>query len=166
MRLEHRPDLGGTLGAVAVDPLLVAKLAQMGGKLATRAGKEANLDRYYDGFAPLPLAIVQANVTKAYTMLMSQSTAPWAATVVDAVADRLAVTGIDSGDKTVDSALWGLWQDNQLDSESTLVHTSALISGRAFGMVWPDPDDDDGMPEFSFDNSGQMIVPVRGGLTP
>ena len=111
-------------GTVAIDPLLQAKLDKMGAKLSSRASRERLLDRYYDGAAPLPVAIRQANITKAYTMLMSQATAPWAATVVDAVADRLEVTGIDSGDKTTDSALWGLWQDNQLDSESTLVHTS------------------------------------------
>lgn len=157
------PDLVRHLSGVAIDAQLQAKLDKLGSKLASRASRERLLDRYYDGAAPLPVAIVQANITRAYVMLMSQSTAPWGATVVDAVADRLAVTGIDSGDKATDSALWGLWQDNQLDSESTLVHTSALISGRAFGMVWPDPDDDDGMPEFTFDGSGQMIVQYEEG---
>jgi hypothetical protein len=148
---------------MAIDPKLQAMLDKLGSKLATRGSREAILDGYYSGAAPLPRAVIASKMTNAYAMLMSQATAPWAATVVDAVGDRMEVTGVDSGDKAVDSALWGLWQDNQTDAESKLVHTSALISGRAYGMVWPDPDDDDGRPEFSFDSSAQMIVQFEEG---
>jgi hypothetical protein len=148
---------------MAIDPKLQAMLDKLGSKLATRGSREAILDGYYSGAAPLPRAVIASKMTNAYAMLMSQATAPWGATVVDAVADRLEVTGIDSGDKAVDQALWGLWQDSQVDAESKLVHSSALISGRAYGMVWPDPDDDDGRPEFSFDSSAQMIVQYEEG---
>jgi hypothetical protein len=148
---------------MAIDPILQATLDKMGAKLAKRASREAILDGYYSGAAPLPRAVIASKMTNAYAMLMSQATAPWAATVADAVSDRLEVTGIDSGDKTVDSRLWGLWQDSQVDAESKLVHSSALISGRAYGLVWPDPDDDDGRPEFTFDSSAQMIVKFEEG---
>ena len=146
---------------MAIDPILKFMLESMGSKLAWRGRNEGVLDSYYDGETPLPDVITNAKVTRAYRMLMGQSTAPWGATVVDAVADRLDVTGIDSGDKAIDSALWGVWQDNQTDAESKLVHTSSLISGRAFGLVWPDMRT--GKPKFSFDNASQMIVRYEEG---
>lgn len=145
----------------AIDTALQSQLAVMGAKLARRANTERILDRYYDGKTPLPTVITTAQITKAYAMLMGQSTAPWGSIVVDSVLDRLEVTGIDSGDQAIDSALWGVWQDQQLDSESQLAHTSALISGRMFGLVWPD--EDTGQPEISLDNSAQMIIKYREG---
>jgi len=146
---------------MAIDATLQAMLNSMGKKLATRSARENLLDNYYSGLTPLPRAIMMAKVSKAYSMLMSQATAPWGATIVDAVSDRLEVTGIDSGDKSVDTALWGLWQDNQLDAESKLVHVSSLINGRAFGLVWPD--EETGLPEFTFDNAAMMIIRYEEG---
>ena len=135
---------------------LKAQLDQLGSKLARRATTERLLDRYFDGKTPLPQVVLQARVTKAYNMLIGQSTAPWGAIVVDSVLDRLSVTGIKSDDPAVDQALWDVWQAQKLDAESPLVHRSALISGRAYGLVWPDAVT--GAPDITFDSSAQMIV--------
>jgi hypothetical protein len=87
--------------------------------------------------------ITDAKLTKAYGRLMPLAEAPWGALVVESVLDRLEVAGIRSGDKAVDDAVWGVWQDNQMDSESKLGHDAALLSGRAFALIWPDTNDDD-----------------------
>ena len=71
------------------------------------------------------------------------------------------VTGINSGDKAVDNELWGVWQDNGMDAESKLAHNAALVSGRAFALIWPD--DDNQQPEITLDNSSQMVIRYREG---
>lgn len=119
-------------------------------------------ESYYVGDCPLPQAIVRAKVTKAYRMLMPMAEAPWGSRVVDSVQDRLEVSGIRSpnGEEEVDKQLWGVWQDNQMDSESKLAHNAALISGRAFALIQPI---EGKSPEISLDTAEQMIVQYREG---
>lgn len=146
-----------------VDPALEPFLAQAA-KLSThldgRARQYRLLDRYYGGTPPFPPAIAAAKMTKAYKMLMPVAEAPWGQLVVDSVLDRLEVSGIRSDAKDVDDAVWGAWQDNQMDSESKLAHSSAMISGRAFALVWPGEEDS---PDISLDSSEQMIVQYMEG---
>ena len=62
-------------------------------------------------------------------------------TYVNSIADRLAVEGFRLGgaDKA-DETLWDWWQANDLDVESTLGHTDALVHGRSYVTVAaPDP---------------------------
>ncbi len=128
-----------------------------------RRGKAHRLqESYYTGACPLPTAIVQARVTKAYRMLMPMAEAPWGSRVVDSVQDRLEVSGILSpkGDEGIDAALWGVWQDNQMDSESKLAQNAALMAGRAFALIQPV---EDASPEITLDTSEQMIVQYRAG---
>ena len=130
-------------------------------ELAKRAKKEKALDKYYEGDSPLPPAIVNARVTKAYNMLMGMANAPWAHLVVSSVENRLEVTGLSSDDKAIDDTLWNeVWQPSNMDSESKLAHNAALVSGRCFALVWPD---ETGRPEISLDNSSQMIVKYAEG---
>lgn len=145
---------------MAIDDELKSQLAEMHSELNARARRAQKLDHYYEGNCPLPSAIVRANVTKAYRMLMPMAEAPWGSLVVDSVQDRLQVTGIRDVDKAISDAVWGVWQDNQMDAESKLAHNSALVAGRAFALVWPD---EKGNPEISLDNAEQMIVKYREG---
>ncbi len=119
-------------------------------------------ESYYTGACPLPTAIVRARVTKAYKMLMPMAEAPWGSRVVDSVQDRLEVSGILSpkGEEAADAALWGVWQDNQMDSESKLAQNAALMAGRSFALVQPMPN---ASPEITLDTSEQMIVQYRAG---
>ena len=48
-----------------------------------------------------------------------------------------------------------------MDAESKLAHNAALVSGRAFALVWPDSDTD--QPEITLDNSSQMVIKYREG---
>lgn len=141
---------------------LVTQLNALFPELDKRAREHKCQEDYYSGECPLPKAIVQARVTRAYKMLMPMAEAPWGSLVVDSVQDRLEVSGIRSPDDQteIDDAVWGVWQDNQMDSESKLAHTAALISGRAFALVQPTVGES---PEISLDSSEQMIVQYREG---
>lgn len=138
------------------------QLNTLSAELDARALCHKLQDAYYAGRCPLPRAIERARVTKAYRMLMPVAEAPWGSLVVDSVQDRLEVSGIRSpdGQEAVDEAIWGVWQDNQMDAESKLAHSSALISGRAFALIQPVEGES---PEISLDSSEQMVVQYREG---
>lgn len=116
---------------------------------------------YLDGIPPFPQAIIKAKVTKVYRNLMPVASAPWASLIVDSTLDRLEISGIESDDKDMDKIVWGAWQDNQMDAESKLGNSSALINGRAFATVWRPPGSDG--PEVSLDDASTMIVQYAEG---
>ncbi len=67
--------------------------------------------------------------------------------VVDALAERLKVTGFEAGDQG--ETLWQWWRDNRMDSQQGVVHTGAVRDGDFFEMVeW---DNEAGRPSFSFE---------------
>lgn len=141
---------------------LKKQFAALSKELDMRAKRHKMQDSYYSGNCPLPKAIERARVTRAYRMLMPMAEAPWGSLVVDSVQDRLEVAGIRSpADQTaVGDAVWGVWQDNQMDAESKLAHNAALVSGRAFSLVTPVPG---ASPEITLDSSEQMVVQYREG---
>jgi hypothetical protein len=145
---------------VPTESQLLAQLNRVGTKLEKQARHARKLDSYYDASPPFPQAVIKARMTNAYRLLMPLSGAPWGAKVVDSVQDRLEVAGISSGDKTVDDAVWGVWQDNAMDAESKLAHNSALVTGRCYATVWPE---NGGDPQITLDPAEQMIVQYREG---
>lgn len=142
------------------DPKQIVK--RLCDELDRRESRHKAIDPYYEGRCPLPLAVQQARLTKAYTYLMPLAEAVWGSLVVDSVLDRLEPTGIKSGEQAADKRLWEeVWQTNALDAGSSLAHTSSLIDGRAFAWIWPD---DDGGVEVTLDTSAQMIVDYAPGF--
>lgn len=139
---------------------LRAQLTILGRALQDRAAVARGLDEYYEGSSPLPLAVVRARVVGAYRTLMPVSEAPWASLIVDSVADRLEVAGIRSDDPATDDAVWGVWQDSQMDAESRLAHNSALICGRAYATVWPE---NGGPPQITITSAENTIVQYQEG---
>jgi len=68
-------------------------------------------------------------------------------TVVDAVSERLHVTGFKSADSRLAERLWGWWQDNRMDALQGIVHLAAVRDGDAYLIAeW---DEDEGRPVFS-----------------
>ncbi len=130
-------------------------------ELDKRARLHEKLDRYYEGSAPIPEAIVRAKVTKSYRSLMPVSEAPWGSLIVDSTLDRLEISGIRSEDKAIDEAIWRLWQENHMDAESKLAHQATLIDGRSSALVWREPGS--ARPEVSLDNSATMAVMYAEG---
>jgi hypothetical protein len=145
---------------VPTEDQLNAELAVLNAELDRRGRRYRLLDSYYEASAAVPAAVARARVVQAYRMLMPVASAPWGSLVVDSVQDRLEVAGIRSDLPEVDKQVWRVWQDNQMDSESKLAHNSALLSGRAFALVWPGAT---GQPEISLDSAEQMIVRYREG---
>lgn len=136
------------------DKSLTAQVTSLASELDKRTAAVERIRPYDEGGRAIPEAVVRANMTTAYRILMGMSDTPWGSLIVDSVLDRLEVSGIRTGDQALDDQLWKTWQSNRLDSESKLAHRSALLDGRAHALVWAAGD----QPMVSLDDATQMIV--------
>jgi hypothetical protein len=91
---------------------------------------------YYSGDHSLPRAPQAAR--DAYKRLLRQSRTNWIQLIVDSVAERLEVVGFRFGDQQGDDDAWMIWQANEMDADSELAQTDALIAGVNYVSVWPD----------------------------
>lgn len=67
----------------------------------------------------------------------------WPRLVVDSIEERLDVEGFRlAGESETDDRMWGWWQENHLNEESSLVHLEALLQSIAFVIVGPGRDSD------------------------
>lgn len=138
---------------------LKRQLTTLCSELDKRKRRSDLLNPYFDGECPLPKTIVRAQLTNAYRLLMPMATSPWGRLIVNAVKNRLEVSGIRSDNRKADDAVWGFWQDNFMDSESKLAHTETFIDGRTHALVWTEDD----QPSVWLDNASQAIVQYREG---
>lgn len=136
-----------------------ADLEELGARKLRCAEGFRRLREYTRGSGPLPMAVVEAGVTKAYRLLMPMADAPWAAVIAEAVTDRLELIGVDTGDQGTDTSLWEAWRRNSMDSESSLAHTATLVGGRSYATVWPGA----GGPEVILDSPENTVVKYRAG---
>ena len=104
-------------------------------RLRVQRIKAAELWRWYEGRQALPS--VAKRYAPAYQMLLELSRTPWARLVVDAISERLHVTGFraGTGDAADDQAAWRLFLDSSLDADEWLVYTEALIVGVGYVSV-------------------------------
>lgn len=80
----------------------------------------------------------------------------WCGIVADAPHERLEVTGIRlKGDDNGDDDLWDSWRENDADAYSDLAMLDAIISKRAFALVWGT---EDGDPRITWEHPSQCIV--------
>lgn len=91
-----------------------------------------------------PKAYMHPEIFREIGDRLSQVVIAWPMLVVDTVEERLDVEGFrlpnqDSGDDD----LWRVWQENDLDEESQLGHTDALVMKRSYLAVGTNEDDDD-----------------------
>lgn len=118
-------------------------------------------DEYYEGQHPLTFAT--AKFRDAFGNLFREFADNWCDLVVDAVEERLNVQGFRLGDKPDgDKKAWSIWQANQLDAESQLAHTEALIHGRSFGLVWYDVENPK-VPSITIEHPCEMVVATAAG---
>lgn len=123
--------------------------------------RQAGLERYshyYEGEQRLVFA--SDKWRRAFGGLFTEFRDNWCALVVDAVEERLNVTGFRFGDEAGDEDAWHIWQANGLDADSQLAHTESLINGVSFALVWYG---EDGIPEISIEAPEQMIVDYQPG---
>ncbi len=127
--------------------------------LAARRGRIDEYSRYYDG--EHPLAFASEKFRSAFGGLFREFADNWCDLVVDAVDERLNVEGFRLGDTTDgDKKAWQIWQYNQLDADSQLAHTDALIHGESYAMVWYG---DDNTAEITVEHPNQVIVAYAAG---
>jgi hypothetical protein len=109
--------------------------------------KEAydRLFRYYDGDQPLVYSAER--LREVFQRLDAKFCQNWCALVVDAVMERLNLTGIAVEDKAAQEVLNAAWDTNHLEIDSDDTHTAALIAGESFIVAWPD---ENGQPEAYF----------------
>lgn len=83
----------------------------------------------------------------------------WPEIGVNALASRCVVEGFRfPGASDVDDDVWGIWQANNLDSESQMAVLDALIYGRAYSVVGPGDDDTNGEPLITFESPLNMTA--------
>jgi hypothetical protein len=111
--------------------------------------------RYYEGDHPLPQAPPRAKAE--FLRLQAVSRSNWTGLIISAVAERLSVEGFRFGEEGGDEDAWEIWQNNAMDLNSDLIHTEALVTGEAYALVQPNPDDAE-MPLITPESPTQMIV--------
>lgn len=131
-------------------------LKRLNDQLDTRNRTLERFDRYYRGEHDLKFA--SAKFQTAFGHMFLSSSDNWMPIVVDSVQERLRVEGFRLGDNTEgDKRAWALWQANNLDAESDVLHTESLINGVAYTLTWPDADDP-ATPRITVEHPSQVIV--------
>ena len=119
--------------------------------LALLQNREADLKRlqdYYDGRHRL--AFSSQKFRNAFGGLFSAFADNWMPLVVDAVEERLNVEGFRYGtNPEADEGAWAIWQKCGLDAKSQLGHSTSLILGDSYAVVWGDGDNEPTVDVFS-----------------
>lgn len=115
-------------------------------------------DEYYRG--EHRLAFASEKYRTQFGKLFSRFADNWMPIVVDAVAERLNVQGFRFGEQAGDQDAWTIWQRNQLDVDSQIAHTEALIAGMAYTLVGPDADE---RAQITIEHAAQAIVAFAPG---
>lgn len=91
---------------------------------------------------------------------LQQVVIAWPMLVVDSIEERLDVEGfrLPGADKA-DDELWRVWQENNLDEESQLGHTDALVMRRSYIAVGTNEDDDD-TPLVTFESPKEVYADI------
>jgi hypothetical protein len=111
-------------------------------------------DSYVNGTQPL--AFLAPEVAAATQGRLKPLNVGWPRLVVQAVEERLDVSGFRiPGSETPDPALWDIWQDNNLDEESQLLHLDSLVYGCGYALVWSDGR---GVPRITVESPREVFV--------
>lgn len=112
-------------------------VARLMPRLAAQADAANYLDTYYRGEQAIPVAASRA-VRDAYMRLMALARTNFAELIVEAVRERMIVTGFRTGastDPAGDREAWRLWQANHLDADADGVHRAQLSMRAAYVIV-------------------------------
>jgi Phage portal protein, SPP1 Gp6-like len=113
-------------------------------KLDTQASRAREFQDYYEGEQGV-IALLDTEERRTFKTFLDESGANWCELIVNAVAERLQVVGFRFGDDQASEAAWTIWQANQMDADSELVQTDALVMGSSFVLVQPDEDNPTGV---------------------
>lgn len=128
-------------------------------RLLLRAPLVDKFERYYDG--DHPLSFVTSEYRQEFSTMLRGVSDNWMPLVVDAVEERLHVEGFRIDDEQEgDKEAWRIWQENALDADSELLHSTALQTGASYALVWYGEDD---RPEITVEHPAQVIVAYESG---
>lgn len=132
------------------------QLKSLLGKLDEPLGRYATLDRYYAGDGPL--TFVSPEVRAALANRITRLSVNIPRVLVDAVAERLRITGfVGSPD---DPLLWSDWLYSDMDQLSGVAHREALTLGDSFVIVWANRHGD---PRVTVESARQVAVATDPG---
>jgi hypothetical protein len=135
-------------------------------RLTERREEIAFYDDYYRGDHPLPWLAPQARDEFRRILRMTRSN--YMGLVVDAKAERMQVEGfrVAGEDGQVpdeaDAELARIWQANNLDSDSDLAWTEALVAGDAYMLVAPNAEDPK-TPLITIEHASQVVMAFEPG---
>lgn len=95
-------------------------------------------DTYYEGDQPEIFA--NAHLRRLLSPTADDYRLNFAATVVDAVANRLEIAAVVGTSDEANGLLNEAWEHNELMLEANEVHKRALVFGDCYVIVWPDED--------------------------
>lgn len=123
------------------------------------------MENYYLGNHPLPFLTEshQSKMIDEFRRLLEESRSNFMRLVVDVVEERLQVEGIrlSAGDDSADEASWRTWQANQLDAESQVAFSEALVKGVSYLSVWDEGPG--GSASIAVEDAAQTIVAYAPG---
>jgi hypothetical protein len=104
-----------------------------------------------------PLKFLAPEVRESVGKRLDDLNFPWPRLVIGALEERLDVSGFRlAPDADPDTEIWSaIWQPNQMDLMSQQAHEEALVSGRAYAVVWARKD---GSPLITVESPQQVIV--------
>lgn len=132
----------------------LAILDKLATELRNRQRDIADLDEAYRGEHRLTFA--SKDFREYFGKRYDKFSDNWCGIVADAPHERLEVTGVRlKGDDNGDADLWDTWRENDADAYSDLAMLDAIISKRAFALVWGSAD---GSPRITWEHPSQAIV--------
>ena len=107
-------------------------------RIVDDAPKVRKRETYYEG----KLRLEALGLSLPPELRVLQTVVNWPFLVVEIMEERLDVEGFRlSGTDLLDDRLWAWWKANNLQEESSLGHTEALLHGRAYVVVGHNEDD-------------------------
>ena len=130
---------------------VLKKLEEM---LIVRTPKLERLNEYYEGVQKLEqLGLAIPQELKVFTVVLG-----WAATPVDALEHRLDLTGFQMpGADAADTALWDVWQYNNMDERAGFAHLDALALGTSYVCVGTN-EKDSSIPLITIESPLEMVI--------
>lgn len=115
-------------------------LARLSQKLLDRGQRYDLLERYYLGDHPVPLG--DWRYKQALKLLQKKSRTNYCQLIADSPVERMRVQGFRFGltNNIADQDSSAIWEANDLDLQSGLVHLSSAVFGDSYVMVSPPPD--------------------------
>ncbi len=130
-------------------------LRRLHADLIDRRGAIQVATDYYDGLHNL--SFQSQRFREAFGGMFRAFADNWCEVVIDASEERLNVEGFRVGDTPEgDEDAWRIWQANDMDGQSQLAHTDALVCGVSYVIPWFG--DTDGEPEITVANAHDAIV--------